>query len=218
MNAFEIDITDKRFCILGLQGTGKSVLSKHFLETTRNNIVYDVQREYYGYNRYVVSLKQVHRHDPDDPAIRELDHFVYKIVIGTGQIRLFIFEEANRYCPNKKPLPGSILVLNDDQRHLKVAFGIIARRPTQLNTDLVELAHYLFIYRLPGKNDREYLESIAEGLGDTVRELKEFHFAVVNPDRSYFVHAPVPFDEKRDTSPGGREIKIEAKDMTKGDK
>jgi len=210
-----VDITNKRFCILGLQGTGKSVLVKYFLKNTKACIVYDVQKEHYGFNRYIVSLKQVRKYEPDDPAIRELNRFIDRVVVGSGQIRLFIFEEANRYCPSKRPLPNSVLTLNDDQRHLKVGFGVIARRPTQLNTDLVELAHYLFIYRLPGKNDIEYLESIAEGLGETVRNLKDFHFVVVLPDRRYFVHEPVPFDEKRDTATGKDGTVIQAKDMTK---
>lgn len=211
-----VDITNKRFCILGLQGSGKSVLVKYILKNTRSNIVYDVQREHFGFNRYIPTLKQVKKYVPEDPAIRELNRFVDRIVIGSGQIRLFIFEEANRYCPSKRPLPTSILVLNDDQRHERIGFGVIARRPTQLNTDLVELAHYIFIYRLPGKNDREYLEAIAEGLGDTVRELPDYHFAVVLPNRSYFIHAPVPFDEKVDTLSGEVKTVIEAKDLPKG--
>ena len=167
----DIDITNKRFAILGLQGTGKSILVKHFLRSTSASIVYDVLREH------------------------QVDNFVNRVVMGTGQIRLFIMDEANRYCRSMKPLPASILDLNDFQRHENIAFGVIARRPTQLHTDLMELAHYLFIFRLVGVNDYKYLESIAEGLGDAARALEEFHFVLVNPDRSFQVHEPVEFKE-----------------------
>ena len=190
------DLSNKRFCIFGLQGSGKSVLTKHILGMEKAHIVYDVHSEHSGFNRYLVTYRQVRKYDPGDPAILELNRFVDRIIFGTGRIRLLILEEANRYCPSKRPLPSSILTLNDDQRHDRVAFGIIARRPTQLNTDLVELAHYLFIFRLVGKNDREYLEAIAEGLGDAVRSLEDYHFVIVYPDRSFEVHAPVTYDKK----------------------
>lgn len=189
-----IDLTDKRFVILGLQGSGKSVLVKSILGLVRNSMVYDVLKEHQGFNRYLVTYRQVQKHTPQDPAIAELNTFVNRVVIGSGQIRLFILEEANRYCPSKpQPLPASILDLNDFQRHERIAFGSVARRPVQLHTDLVELAHYLFVYRLPGKNDRNYLDEIADGLGDAVLGLKDFHFVIVYPDRHYEVHAPVPY-------------------------
>lgn len=184
------DITNKRFAILGLQGSGKSNISKIFLKRERSHLIYDVHHEHSGFNRYLVRHKQVLNYKPTDPAIAELNGLVTS-VMDSGQIRLFIIDEANRFCPNRKPLPSSILVLNDDNRHLKMAFGVIARRAVQLNTDLIELAHYIFIFQLPGKNDHDYLESVALGLGDAVRELKPFHFVVVTPSRNYKVHLPV---------------------------
>lgn len=184
------DINGKRFVIIGLQGSGKTVLSRILLKTVTNSIVYDVHHEYTGFNRYLVQYKQV-THRPHDPAIAELDNFVNQVVIGTGRIRLFIMDEANRYCPNHYPLPASILQLNDDQRHYHIGFGTIARRPTQLNTDLVELAHYLFIFRLTGRNDYKFLEDIAEGLGDAVKALEDYHFIIVDPGRRFQEHPPV---------------------------
>jgi len=181
------DLKNKRFAIFGLQGTGKSVLVKHFLRSTPNSIVYDVLREHTGLHRYLVSYRQY-----SPVALAELNNFVNRVVIGSGKIRLFVLEEANRYCrPKPNPLPDSILYLNDFQRHLNIAFGVVARRPTQLHSDLVELAHYLFIFRLVGKNDFEFLEATAEGLGEAVRKLPDYHFIVVNPDRSFYQHEPV---------------------------
>ena len=211
-----IDINNKRFCIFGLQGSGKSVLVKHILSNVRNSFVYDVLKEHSGHNRYLATHRQVKRPVESDPAIVELNKVVNRIVIGSGQIRLFILEEANRYCRNRYPLPSSILDLNDFQRHDKIAFGCVSRRPVQLNTDIVELAHYLFIYNLAGKNDIDYLESISEGLGETVRKLPPYHFVLVNQDRSYQVHAPVPFGEKT-VAGGADQAKVfEPGDMTNG--
>lgn len=183
----DIDLQNQRFCIFGLQGSGKSVLVKTILQGEKNSIVYDVLKEHQGFNRYLATHRQ-----RSDAAIDELNMFVNQVVSGSHQIRLFILEEANRYCPPKPtPLPDSILDLNDFQRHQKIAFGLVCRRPTQMHSDLVELAHYLFIYRLVGKNDCAYLEAIAEGLGEAARELEDYHFLVVTPGRKYYVHKPV---------------------------
>lgn len=181
------DLTDKRFVILGLQGTGKTYMAKYLLEQHPASIVYDVLHEYLGYNRYIVKYRQY-----GNEAINELNMLVSKVVIGSKKIKLFILDEANRFCPAKPhPLPDSILELNDFQRHYGISFGAICRRPTQLHTDLVELAHYLFIFQLKGKNDLLYLDGIAGGLGDKVLALPEYHFVIVHPNHEYEIHWPV---------------------------
>ena len=184
-----IDLTDKRFVILGLQGTGKTYLAKYFLKHNAASIVYDTLGEYQGSNRYIVKYRQ---NSPE--AIEELDTFIAKIVVASGKIRLFVIDEANRFCPPKPaPLPDGVLELNDFQRHYKISFGTIARRPTQLHTDLVELAHYIFIFQLKGKNDLLYLNALADGLGDSVLSLPEYHFTIVYPNHTFEVHAPIPY-------------------------
>jgi len=181
------DLTDKRFAILGLQGTGKTYLAKGLLEKQPLSIAYDVLHEYQGYNRYIVKNRQY-----GDEAIAELNMLVSKVVIGSGKIKLFVLDEANRFCPPKPhPLPDSILELNDWQRHYHVSFGVICRRPTQLHTDLIELAHYLFIFQLKGKNDLIYLDSMSAGLGDKILALPQYHFVIVHPNHEYEVHQPI---------------------------
>lgn len=187
------DITNKRFVILGLQGSGKTTLAKYYLHVTKSSMVYDVHHEYTGLNRYLAQYRQVDRRNKNDPGILELNNFVSRVVLESGQVRLFVLDEANRFCPNKYPLPASILTLNDDNRHDKIAFGAIARRAAQLNTDLMELAHYLFVFRLTGKNDYTFLEDTAIGLGDAVRALEDYQFVIVDPSRRFKVHEPMPF-------------------------
>lgn len=189
-------LRDKGFAIFGQRGTGKSILVKEILSHERQHIVYDVMREHRGFNRYIPTWRQVIKHNAKDPAIIELNTFVNRVVLRSKQIRLFILEEANRFCPPKPTrLPSSILDVNDFCRHERLSWGIVARRPVQVHTDLVELAHYLFIFRLVGKNDIEYLETIAEGLGEAVKKLPEYHFVIAAPDRSFEVHSPVPYKE-----------------------
>ena len=185
------DITNKRGVIFGLQGSGKTELGKYLTRTIRGHFVYDVHHEYKGFNRYLVENKRPDLRNKNDPAILELNNVVNQVVLKSGQVRLLTLDEANRYCPNHYPLPASILVLNDDNRHDRIGFISIARRPAQLNTDLTELAHYLFIFTLTGRNDYSFLEDTAIGLGDAVKKLKEFWFIIVHPDRHYEIHPPI---------------------------
>jgi len=181
------NLTDKRFVILGLQGTGKTYLAKYLLGQIPASIVYDVLHEYQGYNRYIVKYRQY-----GNEAIDEINLFVSKIVIASKKVKLFILDEANRFCPPKPhPLPDSILELNDFQRHYGISLGAVCRRPTQLHTDLIELAHYLFIFQLKGKNDLLYLDSMSAGLGDKILALPQYHFVVVHPNHDYEVHPPI---------------------------
>jgi len=186
------DILNKRAVIFGLQGSGKTELAKHLNRGVRGQFIYDVHHEYNGFNRYLVENKRPDLRNKNDSAIAELNSVVNQVVLNSGQVRLFTLDEANRYCPNHYPLPASILVLNDDNRHDRIGFISIARRPAQLNTDLTELAHYIFIFQLTGRNDYSFLEDTAIGLGEAVKKLKAYHFIIVHPDRHFEFHPPIP--------------------------
>lgn len=183
----DINLTGKRLCIFGLPGSGKTNFTKSLLSTTKKALIYDTLHEYKGYDRYLPKYR-----DYSEESQEELNAFIRKYVTTKkGRPQFFIIDEANRYCPNRKPLPDQIGELNDFNRHFRLATGYISRRPTQLNTDLVELAHYLVFFRLVGKNDFQYMESISEGLGDAVRALEPFHYVLVDESRNFKTCPPV---------------------------
>ena len=179
------DLTDKTWAVFGLKGTGKSVLVHYICSRERAHFVFDPLGEHEGLNRYTPR----HR---DEQGIPELEAVISRVVLGSGKVRLFAIDEANRYCRPRRPLPGAVLQLNDFSRHYQVSFGLVARRPVQLHADLVELAAYLFVFNLKGVNDSRYLDYLCPGLGDAVATLPPYHFVVVAPDRSYAVHPPLP--------------------------
>ena len=107
-----------------------------------------------------------------------------------------VIDEANRHCPPKpSPLPAAVADLNDQCRHYLMTAGFIARRPSQLNQDLTELADYIFIFRLTGINDIKYLNNTVSGLGEAVQGLEKHGFIQVNPDKSYNIMEPITPDE-----------------------
>ena len=179
---FEFDLTDKGFAIFGERGGGKSWLTKSILDTTDSHIVYDPMREHQGYHQYLPT---------DRESIEEMDLMTRRMVIK-WKPALVIYDEANKYIePKPTRLPVGIADLVDFGRHWGISCGYVARRPVQFHTDIVELADFLFIFRLDGNNDYKYLEGLHLGLGDMVRTLPEFHFAIRH-NGEITRHAPIP--------------------------
>lgn len=186
----ELQLENKAFCIFGLPDSGKSTLA-HFIiaQYAGQAFVYDTLHEYPGINFDTYCPK-------DRYSAVELDMVIR---IAMRRYKLIIIDECNRFCPSKPaPLPQAVADLNDWRAHYGASVGYIARRPVQLNQDLTELAHYLFIFCLKGRNDIQYLNDLTAGLGDSVSELAPYHFIVVDPQRSYQTYSPVPREFKTD--------------------
>ena len=182
-----IDLTNKRACIFGLPGSGKSLLLQHILKSTRKHIIYDPLNEHEGFTRYVPT----DRHSMD-----ELNTFIEKgVVARRNDYDLLAIDEMNIYVrPKPPPLPRAVADLNDLSRHWDLAWLGVARRPSQFHTDIVELAHFVFFFKLPGTNDYRYMESLSKGLGDTVRALPKYHFAMLEDGVKVTVHTPIDID------------------------
>lgn len=189
-----IDIRNKAFTVFGLRGTGKSTFVDYIARQFKSRaLVYDTLNEVPAQASY----------DSYTPTNRfsaaELEIIIKQIVNFTTKqsfYHLFVIDEANRFCPPKPhPLPEQVGILNDELRHCNIAVGYVARRPVQLNQDLTELAEYIFIFHLKGKADIAYLEDISKGLGDAVLALPQYHFILVNPDRSFKTYPPIEADK-----------------------
>jgi len=197
-----MDLGSKGWAVFGLRGSGKSWFVKSVLESTPDHLIYDPLKEHNGYNKYTPS---------DRTSIEELSNVIEGPVIKgvkvteknkgmfptrrvgeTWKPELFVIDEANRYIyPKPTRLPKPVADLVDYGRHWSLSFGVVARRPVQFHTDLIELADVVFFFHLPGKNDRAYLESLHSGLGDTVRDLPAHHFVGFSHGSEITVHAPI---------------------------
>jgi len=171
-----INLTGKRLCVFGLPGSGKTNFTKVLLASTKKALIYDTLPEYKGFDRYLPKYRDYSEESQD-----ELNAFIRKYVtVKQKRPQFFIIDKADRYCPNRQPLPDQVDELNDFNRRFRLATGYIFRRPTQLNIDLVELAHYLAFFRLVGKNDYQYMEAISEKAGDAVRALESYQYVLVD--------------------------------------
>ncbi len=197
-----IELSGKGWAVFGLRGSGKSWFVKSVLETTPDHLIYDPLKEHRGYNKYTPT---------DRTSIEELSKVIEGMVIKgvkvsesnkamfptrrvgeTWKPELFVIDEANRYIfPSPTRMPQPVADLVDYGRHWNLSFGVVARRPVQFNSTLVELSDHVFFFQLPGKNDHAYLESLHSGLGDTVRNLPPYHFVAFSHGTEIAVHAPI---------------------------
>ena len=183
-----IKLTRKTWAVFGYKGGGKSTLSQYIAS------LYGEKCLYYDTLREVPLEAKFHAYKPKNRQnIGELESVIHLLQLNK-RYRMFIIDEANRYAkPKPTPLPQVLADMNDWCRHpqYNLSVGYIARRPVQLNSDLTEIADYLFIFQLGGKNDIKYLNDLRDGLGDTVKNLPPFHFAVVNQSRQWQIMTPI---------------------------
>lgn len=188
-----LDFSNKRIVIFGNNLSGKSFLAKYICSKVRPNFVFDYHGEYNGINdnRYLPTYK-----DNFESMTQELDLVVNNVVIPEakrGNIKLFVFDEASQYClPKPSRLPQSIRNLNDNYRHYgNMGILFIGRRPSQINQDITELAHYKIFFRLGGRADSNYEDDLEQGLAAKVKALKPYHFVVVDEHGIAKTYAPV---------------------------
>jgi len=174
----------KIICIFGLNMSGKTTLAK-FIMKNFNSVVFDVLREY-DFNKYDVYQPK----KTDYPSIsEEFDFFIEKV--KTGRWNLIVIDEASRIFPNRKALYPKFRSFLDTYRHYNKTIMFICRRPTQLFTDIPELAHYLIFFNLKGKNDIEYINSLNRNAGEVVYSLPNYHFVVMDMWRNFYLCKPI---------------------------
>ena len=183
--------------MFGVRGSGKSWLVKAILDTRGDHLVYDPLDEYQGYRRYIPEDRQ---------SSAELNTLIEDVIIRYKP-RLFVVDEANKYVkPKPTPLIPGAADLNDFGRHWGTSVGLVARRMTQFNTDITELANHLFFFKLSGKNDYAYMENLHQGLGDAVRNLGPHEFMSLTNGSEMELHSPV--DSPKHASHTGLTVKV----------
>ena len=179
-----LDLSSKGFCIFGLPDSGKSTLANFILSGYGSHaFIYDTLSEYADepYDSYI----------PDDRYNATELELVTRNILASRRYSLFVIDEASFISSLKLLMVRLIADLNDWRAHYGLAVGFIARRPVQLNQDLTELSHYLFIFQLDGKNDVRYLNDLKDGLGDAVTNLAPYHFVLYHKGADFEVYSPV---------------------------
>ncbi len=188
-----------RKMIVGLQGSGKTELAKKMIKETTSKggkaLIVDILAEYI-HNKKLGNIDVYVPTNSVYPVV-EVDTLINNYILtpyfetGKQPYNLIVFDEASRYFQNKNPLPQSMGYINDMARHLKLDVIVIARRFTQVNTDLVELSHKLYIFNQTGINDIKRLNELSIGLGDTILNIPKYYYVEVDQWRKYIIKNPI---------------------------
>jgi hypothetical protein len=182
----ELDLSHKIFCVFGVNESGKTNWCKQLAyQYGTNAFVFDPHKDFDATkcDRWVPKRKFY------PGTAWEIETIISKI---RDRYKIAIIDEADQAFPNQKPFMPKFSEYFGSYRHFHCdSIGFVARRPVSLNTTIVELAKVLVIFRTTGKNDILYLNDIAHGLGDAAAALKDFHYILVNPDRSWAICEPI---------------------------
>jgi DNA helicase HerA-like ATPase len=185
MNLSAESLRGKQIGVFGMRGTGKTTWTKWLLRKFKKPVVFDPLNEYADFTRYVPETREA-----GDELKAEFSHFWN--TINRKRIGCMAVDEANRIAPNRETPSPALRDIIDLGRHESITYILIARRPTQITTDAVELVDYLVFFRLDGKNDIKYINDIKEGMGDAVAGLSGHKFVFYDRSDGVFrVHEPI---------------------------
>lgn len=188
-----IDLKGQQWLTLGVKGAGKSYFTDSLMQRASGKVViFDPMDEYSdkrGIYRIVPSEKR------GEEAIEQLRETIEFIETNQDEISYFVVDEISRFHQKGGILDDALGQLLDLNRHMDIGIGFIARRPTQVHTDIREMADYLFLFGLRGANDQKMLNEISSGLESSMTEMIEEYpahsFITVYPSRKYEIMEPI---------------------------
>lgn len=192
------ELKGKQVSVFGLKNSGKTNFVKWVLSRNPSHIAFDPMDEYkdkWGFNQYIPSSRR------GKEAKKELGLFVDQLVKpNKSKLDFIVVDECNRFHSKGGELKGAMGELVDvGSSHWNIGTIFVARKVTQVHTDVRGLSDYWFIFNLTDSNNVKLLnDQVADGLGDAVKDLEpdSYECIVVPPDReNYYKMSKVPEQE-----------------------
>lgn len=188
-----------KICILGLQGSGKTYLvKKFFLEKQPHHLIIDPMDEYIGYTRYVPHPKMMDNYDSLSEEVRMAHRkLIFPNVLTLEQqakgkrkpdrLRMVVYDEADMYAPSQRFLNAAIRRTYVACRHMQLDVIAITRRPTDLNTYIMDTSDYLLVFKVSGANALKVIRNMNSDCIDAVRSIDydKYEFVLFDRDRSF---------------------------------
>ena len=166
--------------ITGLPGSGKTYLIQRKIipECRKPVLIVDPNKEYLPRQKDGV---HVYRLESYDNAEYEIEEIIRRISEGELHVKTLIVDESNVVFSKLNLLPNTKRLVNT-LRHHDIDLFVVARRPTDINITMSELARDRYVFRTAGVNDIKRLNEIVQGLGYDAATLKKWYFLRVFDD------------------------------------
>jgi hypothetical protein len=193
-------MTSERRVIIGLPGSGKTEWCKNHAKESisagESVLIVDPLHD--------VAVPGATSYYPRDriKPVAEVNALIRKGLIEpyekglppNKRYRLAVFDECSRYFIHAVPLSPEAGYLNDFARHMDLSVDCVARRITQMHTDLSELAHEHIIFKQAGINDLRRLDELKAGLSSAVDGLTKYEYVVYHAESGEIeIHQPIAF-------------------------
>lgn len=182
---------------------------KYFLRQQPDHLIFDPLEEYDVNEFNVYRPDSIIRKGSSVNPSEEMEILIENVIkpaASCGKLKLFAIDEADIPFPAHEELGFNARQMLTLGRHWGpgntdgICVLYIARRPVNLNTNVVELADYRVFFTLTGRNDLKYMNDIRIHLDDVVTNLPEYHFATHHrrdkDNKDYHIFSPVDIVEK----------------------
>ncbi len=171
-------VQNKKVCVFGIQGSGKTQFVKRLiLDEFKKPIVYRMSED------FDKMLNKIHLYVPQPN--KEMDEFEFfsKYVLNLAQqkkIDCVVIDEADLFFQSNWHINEHFRNLVLKHRHYGVSIILISRRPQDIPTVVVESSYYLVVYKLQGVNAIKKFKEIHKDLSDSIESLdyEKFNFVV----------------------------------------
>lgn len=196
-----LELAEQIVTVLGPPDSGKTNFVKNVfsLEPYRRHWIYDPLREYDG-REYNVVRPSNRRYDGGNEELNATIDDAIMAAPESLRPRYFVIDEANRTVPNKKEPGEAVQDMIDFNTHFAPGIGLwaVARRPAQLNTDLMELYDEMFVFGLRGRNDRRtYKDMVGEELVELLDEKEKYEFVHVDGEGDCTLFEPCEYQGEK---------------------
>jgi len=161
-----MDLKNKKILIIGIQGSGKTVLAKKIAKTNfKKPIAYKVSEDFDKEGNWV------YLYEPND-IYTDLNAFCEKVIQWGKEKKIdcVIFDEADLFLPRYLQF-NKLKDLILKHRHYNLALIFITRRMQDIPALIAEQMHYIYAFSLEGDNAIKKLNEIRSGFGDKVKIL-----------------------------------------------
>lgn len=172
-----IEFKGCKICIFGLQGGGKTFFVEHYLLNKFNHpVIYLMHKEDFSERgNHIETIIPKDEEGNVDTSMKTLNQTakVIKERAIKGEIDVFVIDEADLFIPKDFRRLQRYSYFHDliiNHRHYNISLIFITRRPQELPTVITEQSAHYFIFHIAGKNVKNHLNMIYDGLGDLASE------------------------------------------------
>lgn len=180
------DIIEKKICIFGTGGTGKTVFTKQLWNKFKTPLAYDINGDFSKCKGGIAYVPQ--------NVTTEFKQFLnfYKQANAKRKIDAIFFDDADAYLDYE--------VMNDDfftdlvirhRNYYKVSLIFIGKKPQNLPTKIVENSHIQIIYNVEGLNAIKRVSDIHQDIGNMLEQLKPYHYIEKVENSKPIIQKPV---------------------------